>query len=222
MQVRGVVVGNIGGDTKAETAVHTNVNTGGTGQFSDVHVFTCAGTTVTRLASAGTGDRAENGVRAIGFTGGRLLIDRFADALALCCPGSAIRQGYTLTGSTLTAAGAPAKRKFVTLNATGPATEVTISFLPGTSGALLSGFTDGVLPGGFDASAGQTLVLAVEAAVPGTPNARLEVRQGSTVLGSAVSGNTATMTLPSTVHYTIVATAVGPTPAGFDAEMTIT
>jgi hypothetical protein len=218
-----VATGNIGGvNGNAETAVFTNANTGGTGQFSDVHVFSCAGATVTRIVSAGVGDRADDGIRAMSMAGGKLYIDRFTDAAGACCPMAAVRQAFTLAGSSLVATGAPVKRKFMSLDPAAGETEIPISFLPGSSGALLFGDTASARPGGLNASAGQTFTIAVEAPAPGQPNVIVELLQGATVLGSTTSGGTTAVTLPTTGHYQLRVRPTTPgADAGFDLEITI-
>jgi hypothetical protein len=219
MHVNEIVVGDIGGTTDAETAVVTVYNTGGTGQFTDVHVYSCQGAVATRLVSAGTGDRAYDGVRSIAIRDHALFIDRFTDPEGACCPTAAVRQGFSLYGKGLSAVGAPTKRRFVDLSSSGGLAEVAITFLPGTSGALVTGATDGVVPGGLDASAGQTLRLTMEPSGAGKPIVTLEVRQGATVLGTVVAGGTTTIKLPTTGHYLIVATA--PAVAYFEAELEV-
>ena len=222
LQVRAVVAGDFGGaDTAPETAVFTNTNTGGTGQFSDVHVFTCSASTTQLVTSAGVGDRADDGVRAIALANGKLIIDRFADAKGACCPTAAIRQGYRLSGSTLTPSGPAAKRKIISLDIVGTA-DAIITFLPGTNGAVLFGDTSTAHAGGFDASAGQKLTLAIEASPPGTAAAIIDITTGGTVLASATSGGAVTITLPATGHYLLTPHAgPGGEDAAFDAEMTI-
>ena len=224
LQIRAVVSGDIGGSNgNAETAVFTNANTGGTGQFSDVQIFTCTAKVATRITSAGVGDRAYDGVRAISISDRKLYIDRFTDASGACCPGAAIRQGFTLVGSTLSVVGPGAKRRFLSLDGDASIPEVPISFLPGTSGALVSGDTATARPGGLDASAGQRFTLVVEAAPPGLPNVVLELLQGATVVATATSAGSASVTLPATAHYRLRARpATAGADNGFDAEITIT
>jgi hypothetical protein len=224
LQVRGLEYNDIGGaSAEPELAVWTNINTGGTGQFTDVHVFTCSGTTVTRIVSAGAGDRADGGVRAMRITGGKLVIDRFSASEGACCPVEATRQAYTLTGSALTASGPAEKRRIVPLDNGGGGTEVPVTFLPGTSGALLSGDTGSAGPGGFDAAAGQKVTISVDAPPPGLPAAVGELVQGTAVLLSVTAGTTGSATLPSTGHYAVrFKPAVSGAAGGFDAEMTIT
>ncbi len=222
LQVRGTAIGDIGGvDAAAETAVHTNVNTGGTGQFTDVHVYRCTSGVATRIVSAGAGDRAFDGVRSVAIANGKLVIDRYTDAEGACCPTAAERQAFVLTGSTLVASGSPAKRRFIGLDTGAPAVEAPIAFLPGTSGAIISGGTGTASAGGFDASGGQTLRLVVEPASPGLTAAVIDIRQGTTVLAIATS-TPVSLVLPATGHYTLVARpATGTTSVPFDAEMTI-
>jgi hypothetical protein len=224
LQVRAILTSDFGGvDGKAETAVFTNANTGGTGQLSDVQIFTCSGKNMTRITSAGVGDRADDGIRAISMSGGKLFIDRFTDASGACCPGAAVRQGFRLVGTTLSAVGPGAKRKFMTLDGAPAAAEIPISFLPGTSGALLFGDTATARPGGLDATGGQTLTLVVEPSPPGLPNVVIDLVRGATVIGSASSGGSLSVALPATAHYQLKSRPATPgADTGFDAEVTIT
>ena len=222
LQVRGVVAGDFGGvDGNAETAVFTNVNTGGTGQLSDVHIYSCAGTTATRLTSAGVGDRADDGVRGISIKDDALAIDRFTDAQGSCCPTAVVRQGFRLNGGALSSVGSPAKRKYLSLEA--EKSEVPISFLPGTSGAVFFGDTAIGSTGGFDAAAGQKLTLSLEPPYPNNGNVMIDVLMGDKVLGSVESGATKTIDLPAKAHYVLKPRpATAGADAGYDGEMTIT
>jgi hypothetical protein len=221
LQVRGVVAGDFGGvDGNAETAVFTNVNTGGTGQLSDVHIYSCSGTTATRLTSAGVGDRADDGVRGISIKDDALAIDRFTDAQGACCPTAVVRQGFRLSGGALSPFGYPAKRKYLSLE-DGKA-EVPISFLPGTSGAVFFGDTAVGSTGGFDAAAGQKLTLSLEPPYPNNGTVFIDVLMGAKVLGSVESGATKTIELPATAHYMLkLRPSTAGADAGYDGEMTI-
>jgi hypothetical protein len=221
LQVREVVAGDFGGvDGNAETAVLTNVNTGGTGQFSDVHIYSCAGPTATRLVSAGEGDRAYDGVRGVSITDNTLFIDRFTDPQGACCPTATVRQGFKLNGGMLAPVGDPAKRKYLNLDAGGG--EVPISFLPGTSGADFFGDTATGSTAGFDAGAGQTLTLTLTPPYPGSGKVIIDVMSGAKVLDSVESGATKSISLASKGHYVLKPrpTTVG-ADAGYDGEMTI-
>lgn len=225
LQIRAVVAGDIGGGTGApETAVSTNFSTGGTGQFSDVHVYTCAGGIPTRVTSAGTGDRAFDGVRTMSIEAGRLFIDRNTDAEGACCPTAAIRQGYVLNGSSLAPTGPAAKRKIMSLNTAVAVPEVTIAFLPGTSGAILIGETTAVRPGGVDAAGGQRVKVTVAPASAGTSPVAIDLVQGGAVLATATTTSAMNVVLPSTGHYQLSAhtVVVGAPSASFEAELTIT
>ena len=222
LQVRGVVAGDFGGvDGNAETAVFTNVNTGGTGQLSDVQIYSCSGTTATRLTSAGGGDRADDGVRGISIRDDALAIDRFTDAQGACCPTAVVRQGFRLNGGALSPIGSPAKRKYLSLEA--GKTEVPISFLPGTSGAVFFGDTAVGSTGGFDAAAGQKLTLSLEPPYPNNGTVIIDLLMGDKVLGSVESGTTKTIELPAKAHYVLKPRpATAGADAGYDGEMTIT
>jgi hypothetical protein len=222
LQVRGVVAGDFGGvDGNAETAVFTNVNTGGTGQLSDVHIYSCSGTTATRLTSAGVGDRADDGVRSISIKDDALGIDRFTDAQGACCPTAVVRQGFRLNGGALSPIGAPAKRTYLSLEA--GQTEIPISFLPGTSGAVFFGDTAVGSTGGFDAAAGQKLMLSLEPPYPNNGTVIIDVLMGDKVLVSVESGATKTIDLPAKAHYVLKPhPATAGADAGYDGEMTIT
>jgi hypothetical protein len=222
LQVRGVVTGDFGGvDRNANTAVFTNVNTGGTGQLSDVHIYSCSGTTATRITSAGVGDRADDGVRGISLRDDALVIDRFTDAQGACCPTAVVRQGFKLNGGALTPIGDPAKRKYLSLEAS--QTEVPISFLPGTTGAVFFGDTALGSTGGFDAAAGQKFTLSLEPPYPNNGRVIIDALMGNNLLGSVESGTTTTIDLPANAHYVLKPRpAAGGADAGYDGEMTIT
>jgi hypothetical protein len=221
LQVLEVVAGDFGGvDGNAETAVVTNVNTGGTGQFSDIQIYSCSGATATRLVSAGAGDRAYDGVRGASITGNTLFIDRYTDPEGACCPTAVILQGFRLTGGALSPVGSPAKRKYLNLDAgTG---EAPISFLPGTSGAIFFGDTATGSTAGFDAGAGQTLTLVLQPPYPGGGKVIVDVLMGTNVLGSVESGATKSISLPTKGHYVLKPrAATSGADASYNGEMTI-
>jgi hypothetical protein len=224
LQIRGVAYNDIGGvSADPEMAVFTNVNTGGTGQFTDVHIFTCSGTTATRVVSAGSGDRADGGIRSMKIEASKLVIDRNSGSEGACCPTEATRQAYTLVATKLTPSGPPAKRRIVQLSSGSDATEQPITFLPGTSGAVLFGDTGDAGPGGFNAAAGQKVTITVDAPPPGLPGAVADLVQGPTVLVSVTAGTSGIATLPATGHYAVrFHAASGGADGSFDAEITIT
>jgi hypothetical protein len=210
LQIRGTAYNDIGGaSTGPEMVVFTNINTGGTGQFTDVHVFSCNGPTATRVVSAGSGDRADGGIRSMKIEGGKVVIDRNSGSEGACCPTEATRQAYSLIGAKLTPSGPPAKRRIVQLSAGPSTTEQPITFLRGTSGAVLFGDTGDAGPGGFDATAGQKVTIAVDAPPPGLP-------------GAVAAGTSGSATFPATGHYAVrFHPANGGAGGGFDAELTI-
>jgi hypothetical protein len=223
LQVRGLAYNDIGGASPdPETAVFTNINTGGTGQFTDVHIFTCNGTTATRVVSAGSGDRADGGIRSMKIDGGKLVIDRNSASEGACCPTETTRQAYTLAGTKLTPSGAPAKRRIIQLSSGPDTAEQPITFLPGTSGAVLFGDTSDAGPGGFDAAAGQKVTITVDAPPPGLPAAAADLVQCKTVLLTVAAGTSGSATLPATGHYAVRFRPVsGGAGGSFDAELTI-
>jgi hypothetical protein len=224
LQIRGVEYNDIGGSSpEPEIAIFTNVNTGGTGQFTDVHIFTCSGSTVSRITSAGSGDRADGGIRSMKISGGKLVIDRNSAAEGACCPKETTRQAFTLNGTKLAPSGPAAKRLIVSLSNGSGGGEVPVTFLPGTTGAVLFGDTGDAGPGGFDASAGQKVTVSVDAPPAGLPAAVADVVQGATVLVSVTAGTTGSATLPATGHYAVrFRPAVTGAGGSFDAELTIT
>jgi hypothetical protein len=201
--------------------VFTNINTGGTGQLSDVHIYSCSGTTATRVVSAGVGDRADNGVRGISNQEGALVIDRFTDAQGACCPTAVVRQAFKVNSGALVPLGNPVKRKYLSLDA--GISEVPISFLPGTTGAVFFGDTAIGSTGGFDAAAGQKLTLSLQPPYPNNGKVIIDVFMGDKLLGSAESGTTTTISLPAKAHYVLrPRPSTAGADAGYDGEMTIT
>jgi hypothetical protein len=223
LQIRAVAYNDIGGaSSEPETAVFTNVNTGGTGQFTDVHIFSCSGTTATRIVSAGAGDRADGGIRSMKIDGGKLVIDRNSASEGACCPTEATRQAYTLGGTKLAPSGSPAKRRIIQLSSGADTTEQPITFLLGTSGAVLFGDTGDAVPGGFNAAAGQKVTITVDAPPPGLPAATADLLQGTTVLLSVTAGTSGSAKLPAAGHYAVrFRPTAGGAGGGFDAELTI-
>jgi hypothetical protein len=221
-QVSPPVLGDFNGDGVSEAAVPTLVNTGGTGQFTDVAVFTfnAATSTPTLAATAGIGDRAFDGIYKVIAGNKRLIIERFTNPQGACCA-TAIEHGeFTLKSTGLSQLGKRTKRAFVYLGSVDE-----IKFLRRTSSATIAG--DGLDGASIKIGArkNQRLTITMDPAQPGSLAATLTVTRNGTVLGAVSSGGTITIKLPRTAKYTLTASAVGTvTPesyASLDALITI-
>jgi hypothetical protein len=218
--VRAIAVGDIGGDDDdVETVVFIDADTGDDKRLSDVHVMSCSPDAVTIATSAGGGDRAYGGIRSIAIQAGKLLVDRYTDDNGVCCPAAAARTTYVLSGAELMAEEKPVIRKLTVMG--GEAT-VPLGFYNNSSTALVMGEASTGKPAGFTAFAGQTVSLTLEPAGPDQSAITLDVVQGTTVLGSVVSGSSAKVKLAADGYYELVARPATPGAGSrFDGEVTI-
>jgi hypothetical protein len=192
-------IGDLDGDGADEAAAEVYWTTGGTGQFVDVLVYEWDGSRPVLAARAGTGDRAFEGIRRSYIDGGTLVIERL-HGRAACCPEKVERRAFTLDGTMLRPDG-PARTWAWVLIADA---DTPIRFLPGTSGAYLSGDVTGERRGSFAARAGQTLTLEVTSGLPGEPVVVVDLVQGDTMLGTAGPGAPLVLRLPTSGGYAVV------------------
>ena len=220
VQIRDTATGDIGGTNgDAETVVFVDASVGTDERVSDVHVMTCSPRAVTIVASAGGGDRAYGGVRAIAIQNQKLLVDRYADDNGVCCPGAATRTIYSLVDKKLVADEKPVTRKLTVLDGKAP---VALGFLFNSSSAVVMGETGKAQRGGFNAFTNQNISLKVEPAGPDQGTVIIDVLLNTTVLGSVSSGDTKQFKLPQDGYYELLARPAKPDVFGrFDAELTV-
>ncbi len=197
-------IGDLDGDGADEAAVEVYWTTGGTGQFVDVLVYEWDGSKPVLVTRAGSGDRAFEGIRRSYVEGGTLVIERL-HGQAACCPESVERRAFTLAGTALRPAGPARTWAWVLIDSA----DTPIRFLPGTSGAYLSGDVTGERRGSFAARAGQTLTLDVAPNLVGEPVVVVDLVQGDTVLGTASPGAPLVVRLPASGGYGVVPRTLG-------------
>jgi hypothetical protein len=198
--------GDFDNNGTSEAALRTLVNTGGTGQFTDVAVFTfnsAAGQPVL-AATSGIGDRAYEGVYRVSTGKKRLIIERYTNAQGACCPTAIQRGEYTLGKKGLVRKGKLTKRALVYLGNQGE-----IKFLRGTNSATIEG--DGIDAATviIGAGKGQSLTITMEPAPAGSLSAKLTVTLNGSELGSVTSGGSVKIKLPKSAKYTLTESAVG-------------
>jgi hypothetical protein len=202
-RVQDVLKGDMDGDGVPEAAVTVLYNTGGTGEFTDVYVYRWNGSTPVLVGTAGTGDRAFDGVRGTTLVDGKLVIERYGGADGACCPTTVVRRAFTVGADALVPAGPARTWALVYLDRDPTLNETPIRFLPGTNGAYLSGVAGQSLPGGFGARKGQRLDLEVQDLSAELGYASLDVVRGDSVLGTASVDAPLSLVLPEGGRYQI-------------------
>lgn len=202
-RVQDVLKGDMDGDGAPEAAVTLLSNTGGTGEFTDVYVYRWNGTAPVLVGAAGTGDRADDGVRGTAIVDGRLVIERYGGADGACCPTTVVRRAFDLGVAELVPVGSARTWALIYLDRDPTLNETPIRFRPGTNGAYLSGVAGQSLPGGFGARKGQRLDLEIQDLSAELGYASLDVARGDAVLGTASVGAPLSIVLPEGGRYQI-------------------
>lgn len=190
-QVFGVSYGDLNGDGADEAIVLTVCNTGGTGNFSEGHVFTLKSGKPSKIAYVPGGDRAYGGLRSSRVENGLLVVESndVGENGGACCPEFVVTNRYRLQGGKLIEVGTAERRELY------PAERVT--FARGTSGktfkVTISAQELKRLVVG--ARAGQTLTVSID-----TDKASLRLLQDASVTEGA---NNFLARLPKNGDYTI-------------------
>ena len=204
-EVRDVVFGDITGDGKDEAAVTTLENTGGTGQFTDVLVFTMRGGTVADvqlLGALGVGDRADGGVHDVRVAGGQLVVGRYGqENSGACCPEYVERSALALHDGKLVEVRKPERLAYQVYDSDKGSGPQRVRFLRGSSGATLSGATNAGEAYTIGARAGQAMRLEL-----GTSDAKASAflkGPNGRAIATVRPGEVWEGTLPATGDYTI-------------------
>lgn len=161
-EIRDVVYGDVTGDGSDEALVLTLCNTGGTGQFTDGLLFAMRAGKPQVIATLGVGDRADGGIDRAVITGGRLIVDRFAeDGSGACCPERVETYSYRWNGTKLVQTAPPAKRSYQYYGRDDTPAPHDVRFLKGTSSATLNGVTNAGESYRIGARAGQSYSIAL-------------------------------------------------------------
>ncbi len=211
VNVAEIAYGDLTGDGIEEAVVTIGFSTGGSGFFTDGRVFTLVSGRAVEVASLGVGDRADGGIDTVQIVRGQISVERFGnDQTGACCPSLLERSKWRLVkrGSTfvLQMVGQPYVRRFerLGLNVDGSEGPTKISFLKGTSEAVLEGY--GGTSGWFEARKGQTATIAVSRSSSARVSVKVSWSTGSVTLKP---GQVWTKVLPATGRYSIEVPATG-------------
>jgi hypothetical protein len=205
-EVRAVAHGDLTGDGKDEAVVTTLENTGGTGQFTDVLVFTMRGGTLELLGALGVGDRADGGVHDARIADGQLVVERYGqENSGACCPEYIERSTLAVRGDELVEVRKPERLAYQVYDSDkGPGPQ-RVRFLPGSSGATLSGTTNTGEAYVIGARAGQAMRMELDTG-DAKASAALKGPNGRSI-NTLRPGETWDGTLPASGDYTIAITS---------------
>jgi hypothetical protein len=108
--VHSVEFGDLDGDALDEAIVITVCHPGGTGKFSEGHIFSTARSRPRLVGRFSGGDRAASGLVSAYVRSGFLYVERNEEDGGLCCPNSTITSSYRFSNGELAEVGT-AKRK---------------------------------------------------------------------------------------------------------------
>jgi hypothetical protein len=102
-RVEPALFADIDGDGVEDAIVPTVLGTGGTGQFSQILVFTVRAVKVTELGEIPGGDRGDGGIRKVTLDGRAILVDRnvLAGGDGACCASTWRRERWVWKGGAL-------------------------------------------------------------------------------------------------------------------------
>jgi hypothetical protein len=93
--------GDVDGDGNEDVAITTDLNTGGTGQFTLITVYTMRGGKPVAMGTIPGGDRGDGGIENVTIDHGRVLVDRMESGPddGACCPSQIQHEQWTWNGS---------------------------------------------------------------------------------------------------------------------------
>lgn len=113
-EVRQVTYGDVTRDRREEAVVLTSCNTGGSGTYSEVHIYTIRNGRAMLLRILKGGDRAFGGFQSIKLDRGLLMVEQYAPDSSgggACCPVYIDLIRYRLTGRNLARVGRIYRKK---------------------------------------------------------------------------------------------------------------
>ncbi len=113
-EVRQIAYGDLTRDRREEAAVLTLCNSGGSGTYSEVHIYTVRKGRAALLRTLKGGDRAFGGFQSIKLDRGLLMVERYAPEESgggACCPEYVDLVTYRLAGRNLARVGKIYRRK---------------------------------------------------------------------------------------------------------------
>ena len=117
--VENVSYGDLTGDGRDEAVITTWCNTGGTGMFTEGHIYTMRGGRAVEITRLEIGDRAFGGIVSATVENGLLVVERYApveDGMGACCPQYIEMTRSRLNGRRLVQVGKTQRREVETEN----------------------------------------------------------------------------------------------------------
>ena len=155
--------GDMSGDGIEEAVVTTNLNTGGTGQFSDGWVYQWRGKPVA-IANLPSGDRADGGVFTQRMANGILFDERFGETHSgACCPEFIESNPLKIVGNRVVSAGRVTRRAYISVENEASANntaKVELRFLKATSSSTVEADARATTVVVFKAHAGQKVTIS--------------------------------------------------------------
>jgi hypothetical protein len=87
---------DVDGDGVEDAIISSVLSTGGTGQFSDIRIYTIRGAKLVELGTIPGGDRGDGGIRRVGIDGNAVIVERNALGAGegVCCARRAQRERW--------------------------------------------------------------------------------------------------------------------------------
>ena len=198
LTVTDIEFGDLNNDGIDDALVATSWNGGGSGHFDAVHAYRLVDGVPVLAGQLGFGDRAHGGIYDVMIDATGASVWSFSTSGGACCPEQVTENKIVLGDQTLLVVEHSPTRAWLALNTNDPAEGPEVTFLPGTSSAVLTMY-DFATESSFIFEAGQGQRVRFDL-VNGPAPLDISVRDRST--GQILSG-LADVVLPSDAIYEV-------------------